>query len=74
MSYVYLFVMYTVNVSIFSTLLNCNESVYLSNVVEKSEQSVSILSLTAIISMIVTIIASMIFPQYIAAAGTDKAA
>ncbi|MFV0361924.1 MAG: MFS transporter [Suipraeoptans sp.] len=74
MSYIYLFIMYTLNVSVFTTMLTGCESVYLSNVVEKSEQSVSILSVTGIVSMIITIIASMIFPQLIAAAGTDKAA
>jgi sugar (glycoside-pentoside-hexuronide) transporter len=74
LSYAYLFVMYALNVSVFYTLLSCNENVYLANVLERSEQSVSLLSVANIIAMLVTIVASMVFPQLIAAAGTDRSA
>ncbi|MDO4622140.1 MAG: glycoside-pentoside-hexuronide (GPH):cation symporter [Eubacteriales bacterium] len=71
-SYVYLFVTYTMINSVFLTFLNCNEPVYLSNAIDDSSQSVTILSITGFVSMIATMAASMILPQYVQTIGATK--
>ncbi|MCD8123772.1 MAG: MFS transporter [Lachnospiraceae bacterium] len=70
---VYLFIMYTMVNSVFSTLVSCNEAPYLSNAVEKSEDCVSVTSFGAIISLFATLIAAIIIPQLISTMGTTKA-
>lgn len=72
-SYVYLFVMYSMANSVFLTLLNCCEPVYLANALEDQGQSVSILAFTGFISMIFTMAASMLVPQMVATMGTTRA-
>ncbi|MDR1642169.1 MAG: MFS transporter [Clostridiales bacterium] len=62
---VYLFVMYSIINSVFMTLLNCNEAVYLSNALEDKSKSVSILAVTGIISLVFTIAANIMVPQLI---------
>lgn len=71
-SCIYLFVMYSLINSVFLTLLNCNEPVYLSNVIEESSQSVTIAAITGFISLIFTMLASMILPQFVATVGTTR--
>ena len=71
-SCIYLFVMYSLINSVFLTLLNCNEPVYLSNVIEESSQSVTIAAITGFISLIFTMVASMILPQFVATVGTTR--
>lgn len=71
-SYVYLFVMYSMANSVFLTLLNCCEPVYLANALEDQGQSVSILAFTGFISMIFTMAASMLLPQMVATMGTTR--
>ncbi len=71
-SCIYLFVMYSLVNSVFLTLLNCCEPVYLANTLDDSEQSVSILSLTGFISMVFTMVAAMIIPQMIKTMGTTR--
>ncbi|MCD8119601.1 MAG: MFS transporter [Lachnospiraceae bacterium] len=69
---VYLFIMYTMVNSVFSTLVSCNEAPYLSNAVEKSEDCVSVTSFGSIISLIATMIAAIVIPQLISTMGTTK--
>lgn len=64
-SYVWLFVMYSLVNSVFLTLLNCAEPVYLANSLEDTDQSVSILAIGGFISMIFTMAGSIIFPQLV---------
>lgn len=71
-SCIYLFVMYSLINSVFLTLLNCNEPVYLSNVIEESSQSVTIAAITGFVSLIFTMLASMILPQFVATVGTTR--
>ena len=71
-SCIYLFVMYSLINSVFLTLLNCNEPVYLSNVIEESSQSVTIAAITGFISLIFTMLATMILPQFVATVGITR--
>lgn len=65
-SCVYLFVMYSLVNSVFLTLLNCNEPVYLANAIDNPEDSVSVLAMSGFISLVFTMGISMILPQYVA--------
>lgn len=69
---IYLFVMYTMVNSVFSTLINCNEAPYLSNALKNSEESVNVVSFAAIISLIFTIVSAVLIPQLIANIGTTR--
>lgn len=71
-SCVYLFVTYSMINSVFMTLLNCSDPVYLSNSLDDSRQSVSILAFTGFISLIFTMVASMILPQLVKSMGTTR--
>lgn len=71
-SCIYLFVTYSLVNSVFLTLLNCCEPVYLANALEDQEQSVSILAFTGFISLVFTMAASMILPQFVATMGTTR--
>lgn len=68
----YLFVMYTVINSIFLTLLNCNEPVYMANVVTSSNDSVSLSSINGTASLIVGVVAGVVLPQMIKTLGTTR--
>ena len=72
-SCVYLFVMYSLVNSVFMTMLNCCDSVYLANALEDQRQSVSILAFTGFISLVFTMGGSIIMPQMIAAMGSTRA-
>lgn len=71
-SCVYLFVMYSIINSVFVTLLNCSGSVYLSNAIEKTEQSISLASFSGFISFISVTIVSIILPQMVATMGMTR--
>lgn len=64
-SYIYLFVMYTLINSVFLTLLNCGEPVYMANAINCSQDSVSLSTVGGIIAMIVAIISGVIIPQLV---------
>lgn len=69
----YLFIMYTVINSVFLTLLNCSEPVYMANVVTDSADSVSLSSINGVASLIVGVVAGVILPQMIKTMGTTRA-
>jgi GPH family glycoside/pentoside/hexuronide:cation symporter len=62
---IYLFVMYSIVNSVFVTLLNCNEAVYLSNALEDRSKSVNVVAVAGLISIVFTIAANVIVPQMI---------
>ena len=72
-SYVWLFVMYSMVNSVFMTMLNCSDPVYLSNSIDNSDQSVSVLAFTGFISLVFTMAGSMIVPQLVKTMGTTRA-
>lgn len=72
-SSIYIFVMYTLINSIFLTLINCSEPVYLANSLTDQNQSVSILAFTGFISLIFTMVACMILPVLVENMGTTRA-
>lgn len=61
-SCIYLFIMYSLVNSVFMTLLNCCDSVYLANALQDQSQSVSIYAFTGFISLVFTMVTSMIMP------------
>ena len=69
---VYLFVCYTMINSVFLTLTQCSESVYLANSLENSSQSVLVLSVGNLVSMVFTMAGSIIVPQLIKTIGTTR--
>lgn len=69
---VYLFVCYTMINSVFLTLTQCSESVYLANSIENSSQSVLVLSVGNLVSMVFTMAGSIIVPQLIKTIGTTR--
>ncbi len=71
-SCIYLFVTYTLVNSVFLTFLNCNNPVYMANALENQEHSITLSAVTGFISLIATMIASMILPSFIDAAGKDR--
>ncbi len=71
-SYIYVFVMYTMVNSVFLTLLLCAEPVYLANSLEDSSQNVSILAFAGLISLVFTMVASMVLPQLVTRMGTTR--
>lgn len=71
-SCIYLFIMYSLVNSVFMTLLNCCDSVYLANALEDQSQSVSIYAFTGFISLVFTMVTSMIMPQLVATMGTTR--
>lgn len=64
-SHVWLFVTYSMINSVFMTLLGCSEPVYLSNALDDSQQSVSVLAFTGFISLVFTMAASILMPQMV---------
>lgn len=69
---VYLFVMYTITISVFQTLTACNEAPYMSNALTDKSHAVTLISVSSIISMFFTIAVSMVLPQLIVQIGTDR--
>lgn len=69
---IYLFIMYSMINSVFLTLYLCSEPVYMANALDNSNQSVTLSAVTGFISMIFTMLATMILPQYLAEIGTSR--
>lgn len=69
----YLFIMYTMINSIFLTLLNCSEPVYMANVVVDSNDSVSLSSINGVASLSIGVVAGVVLPQMIKTMGTTRA-
>lgn len=69
---VYIFVLYTMIFSVWSTLLTCAGTVYLARAVEDDASRISIGSISGMIASIVTMIAAVFMPQAIAAAGNSR--
>ena len=69
---IYLFVCYTMINSVFLTLTQCSESVYLANAMDDTSQSVTILAVGNLISLVFTLAASIIIPQLIKTIGTTR--
>lgn len=69
---IYLFVCYTMVNSVFLTLTQCSESVYLANSLENSSQSVLILSVGNLVSMVFTMACTIVVPQLIKTIGTTR--
>ena len=76
MSYVascaYLFVMYTLVNSVFLTLLNCNEPVYMANAIDEPQDAVSLSSANGTAALIIGVIAGVIYPQLIKTVGSTR--
>lgn len=70
--YVYLFILYTLINSVFLTLNGCSESVYLANALEDTSQSVSLLSISNLISMVFTLAGSILMPQLIKTVASSR--
>lgn len=71
-SYVYLFVMYTMINSVFLTFLNCNEAVYMANVIDDPSDSVTLASVNGFASMFIALFAGVIIPQLVKTLGTTR--
>ena len=71
-SCVYLFIMYSLIMSVFYTFICCNETVYMANAIEDSNDSVKLSSVKGITSMIVGVAAGIILPQIIKNYGTTR--
>lgn len=71
-TYVYVFIMYTLINSIFMTFLNCNEAVYLANVIDDPDHVITLSAVTGFISLIFTMVASMIYPSIVDTVGSVR--
>ena len=71
-SCVYLFVMYSLIMSVFYTFINCNEAVYMANAVEDESDSIKLSSVRGIVAMIVGIAGGVMIPQIIKNYGTTR--
>lgn len=71
-TYVYVFVMYTLINSVFLTFLNCNDVVYMANVIDDPADSVSLSAICGFMSMVVAIIAGVAMPQLVKSFGTTR--
>lgn len=69
----YLFIMYTIINSVFLTLLNCSEAVYMANVVVDPQDSISLSSIKGVTSLIMGVVAGIVLPQMIKTMGTTRA-
>lgn len=66
----YLFIMYTLIYSIFGTLYNCGNPVYMANILDDPRQSVSLVSIGGAVSTIASMAGAVILPVMIATIGT----
>ena len=71
---IYLFVLYTLIYSVFYTLLQCSEPVYMANALDDPRQSMTLLSFGGVLSTIVSLIFGVVTPQLISAVGWDNPA
>ena len=71
-SIIYLFIMFSMINSVFLTLLQCSEPVYLANSLKHADHSIPIQAVTGFISLIFTMAAAMILPQLVATIGATR--
>ncbi|MDR3276486.1 MAG: MFS transporter [Treponema sp.] len=69
----FVFIVYTLIFSVFSTLLTCSEPVYLARAVKDDATRVKVLSFSGLIYVIPTVAVSAILPQLIATIGATRA-
>ncbi len=72
LTYAWIFIMYTLANSVFWTLLNCASPVYMANVIDRPEQSVTANAIIGVISMIASTAGGIIIPQLAANVGTTR--
>lgn len=71
-TYIYVFVMYTLINAVFLTFLNCNDVVYMANVIDRPEDSVTLSAVCGFVSMATAIIAGVAIPQLVKSFGTSR--
>lgn len=71
---IYLFVLYTLIYSVFYTLLQCSEPVYMANALDDSRQSLTLLSFSGVLSSAVSLAFGILVPQMISNVGWDNPA
>lgn len=71
---IYLFVIYTVAISGFNTLVSCSEAPLMANTLDDPRQSVTLLSFGGVMSAVMGLIFGIMVPQLVAGAGNDPAA
>lgn len=71
-TYIYVFVMYTLINAVFLTFLNCNDVVYMANVIDRPEDSVTLSAVCGFVSMVAAIIAGVAIPQLVKTFGTSR--
>lgn len=69
---VWIFVMYTLTNSIFATLLNASESVYLSRAFKYESDRTKLVSYNGILVTLFAMLLSILFPQLMASLGTSR--
>lgn len=67
----YLFVLYTLAYSLFSTMYVTAEAPHMVNALSDTSQSLSLISFAGVVTALGGLIAGVMLPQFIAAAGTD---
>ena len=68
-----LFIIYLLTYSVFQTLYTCAQTVYLARAVDSNEDQISLSSACGMISSLVAIVLSVLFPTIIDRAGTSQA-
>jgi len=72
LTYAWIFIMYTLANSVFLTLLNCSNPVYMANVIDRPEQTLTANAIIGVISMIASTLGGMIIPQLVATVGQTR--
>lgn len=72
LTYAWIFIMYTLNNSVFQTLLSCSNPVYLANVVDRPEQSLIANSIVGVFSMVASTAGGIVIPQLAANYGNSR--
>lgn len=70
---IYLFVMYTIAVSGFNTLVSCADAPLMANTLEDPRQSVSLLGFGGVMNAVVGLVFGIAIPQFVAKAGNNPA-
>ncbi len=71
-SCIWLFVTYTLANSVFLTMLNCSEAVYLANSIDDPQDAVNLSSLNGTMALVIGVIAGIVYPQLIKSVGTTR--
>ncbi len=72
LTYAWIFVMYTLANSIFLTLLNCADPVYMVNVIDNPNQSIVANAVVGMASMVVSMVGGIVLPQLVRNMGTSR--